>query len=55
MVIIAVHSEPEKTMGESGVVPITVLKEESICRNSISLYLAFIIRNLFCFSCSCFN
>ena len=28
MVIIAVHSEPEKTMGESGVVPIAVLKEE---------------------------
>ena len=30
MVIIAVNSEPEKTTGPSEVIPIAVLKEESI-------------------------
>jgi hypothetical protein len=29
MAIIAVHSEPKKTTGASGVIPIAVLKEES--------------------------
>ena len=41
------YSEPEKTTGPSGVIPIAVQKEESTTISSTILYIAFIIRNLF--------
>ena len=40
------YSEPEKTNGPSGVIPIAS-KTESNVDSSITMYLAFIIRNLF--------
>ncbi|MGZ5500518.1 MAG: hypothetical protein ACXWEW_05160 [Nitrososphaeraceae archaeon] len=37
------YSEPEKTTGPSGVIPIAVLKRGVLCRDTTTLYLAFII------------
>ncbi len=46
MAIIVVHSKPEESTSQSGVIPISLLKEESSIDITIA-YLAFIVRNLF--------